>query len=136
MIPQTLEDVLRRVEEGGWYTPPVTLASRQGDDPGGDTPLHTAVVWNCEVSVRILIDAGADLNARGDLGCTPLHDAVSFNQHRIAELLLEAGAEMDSINEMDWTLWNVCKDEAMKDLLLKYWKGPYDLPDGGMRIGF
>ncbi|NIN34750.1 MAG: ankyrin repeat domain-containing protein, partial [Gammaproteobacteria bacterium] len=39
-------------------------------------PIHVAAAWgDCE-AISILVDAGADINARGERGFTPLMEAV------------------------------------------------------------
>jgi ankyrin repeat protein len=43
-------------------------------------------------AVRVLIAAGADVNARGDGGYTALMDASGRGREEIARLLKEAGA--------------------------------------------
>jgi ankyrin repeat protein len=59
-----------------------------------NTPLHIAVRAHYAVVVALL-DAGADINARGDGQLTPLHYAVKGSKARIAALLCEKGAELD-----------------------------------------
>lgn len=65
----------------------------------GDTPLH----WSChnghEEIVRMLLDAGADIEA-DEINCyggKPLHWASEHETH-IVRLLLERGAKVDSLN--------------------------------------
>jgi len=41
---------------------------------------------------RLLIDAGANINAKDDNGWTPLHYAASYDRRKIAELLITKGA--------------------------------------------
>ena len=41
--------------------------------------------------VRLLIDAGADLNVKGTWG-TPLKEATTYNQPEVAAILKAAGA--------------------------------------------
>ena len=43
----------------------------------GETPLHTASYWNRIETAKLLIDRGADLEAKDVEGRTPLHRAQS-----------------------------------------------------------
>lgn len=52
------------------------------------------------VVVRLLIDAGADVNAKTEFNDTPLMRAVLFDQKECVELLLDAGAD-PSIRSLD-----------------------------------
>jgi uncharacterized protein len=70
----------------------VSLDSRCCD---GDTPLHV-VAWRNDVeAAEVLIAAGADVNALGEMGETPLHVAVHNQNGRLARILLAAGARAD-----------------------------------------
>jgi uncharacterized protein len=59
----------------------------------GDTPLHVVCRWGDFDSVVTLIEAGADVNARGEYGMTPLFAAVDSQSAVIARLLLDSGAD-------------------------------------------
>lgn len=66
----------------------------------GNTPLHAALAGATnDALVARLLDAGADVNARGESGITPLHLAASRGNRTLCELLLargaDAGAAMD-----------------------------------------
>ena len=74
---------------------PVTVSSR---DPFGDTPLHVAAVWGDVEAIEMLVRAGADVDAAGELGCTPLYEAVGQG-HAAARRLLDAGASPHLRNE-------------------------------------
>ena len=59
-----------------------------------ETPLHWAASSDDVVMVDALLDAGADIEARGGTiaGGTALDDAVGYEQWRAAARLLERGA--------------------------------------------
>jgi|ThiBio_1000_plan_1041568.scaffolds.fasta_scaffold06313_4 ankyrin repeat protein len=74
-------------------------ALRQGADPTaraerGHTPLHAAALEGHAEVVGLLIDAGADVNARtSGTKTTPLHSAAGGGHAEVARLLLEHGAD-------------------------------------------
>ncbi|CAF1033351.1 unnamed protein product, partial [Didymodactylos carnosus] len=66
------------------------------------------VVWNvlleCQVEiVKLLIDYGANIEARDMNDSTPLHGACSRNQYRCAKLLIKNHAPLDDIDEKGCT---------------------------------
>ncbi len=68
----------------------------QGD---GTTALHWAAYTDDRVMVRLLIQAGADLNSETRLGAlTPLFIAAKRGNAAILRLMLEAGADANSSN--------------------------------------
>lgn len=73
----------------------ILLASRADKDGvrGDGKPLANAAANGRTAIAKILIDAGADVNARGDDGYTPLFWAVSWKSGKIVNLLLENGAD-------------------------------------------
>ena len=56
------------------------------------TELHKAVSRGDAVLARLLLEQGADPNARDDLGYTPLHEAALTRSVESARLLLAHGA--------------------------------------------
>jgi uncharacterized protein len=72
-------------------------------DSDGDTPLHVIVRRGDAHAARILIAAGADVNAVGDMGETPLHLAVRMGLEPIVAALLQAGADPDLRSEFGVT---------------------------------
>ena len=90
--------------------PALASARLGGKDTGTATPLHLVTDWpgyfpNGPQIVRLLIDAGADPNARttgrgsqipGPGDETPLHYAASSDDADVAEALIEAGADIDT----------------------------------------
>ena len=85
---------------------PGLATARLGDEaPGGMSraPLHVATDWpghfpNGAVTVAVLVEAGADVNARfhGPHQETPLHWAASSNDVVVLDALLDAGADIEA----------------------------------------
>lgn len=61
------------------------------------TPLHSAARCGRTEVIQLLLEAGLDINKRGDYDdCTPLHVAAWVDEVTAAEFLLVHGAEMDA----------------------------------------
>ena len=104
---------------------PGLASSRLGGAAGGRTPLHVVTDWpgffpNGPAAARLLIDAGADVDARGDdeHGETPLHWAASSDDDAVAAVLIDAGAKVDMpdgsigtplANAVGYGCWNVAR---------------------------
>lgn len=69
----------------------------------GDTVLHLAARTGAIEDMKVLIDAGADVNVAGDLGNTPLHQAAMMDQFDSVEFLLKCSARKHSKNEFGQT---------------------------------
>jgi hypothetical protein len=87
------------------------------------TPLHGAACNGNLETVKILINADADVNISNSNHNTPLHCAAQDNYIEIAQLLLEAGAEPNIIGcknktPLDWAMWN--DHIEMANLLKRY----------------
>jgi hypothetical protein len=87
------------------------------------TPLHGAACNGKTECVRLLIDAGADVNAQSCNQSTALHCAAEYGHTEIVELLLEADADPNvkdfkGKTPLDWAVWNNHQD--IVDLLRKY----------------
>lgn len=72
---------------------------RREPQPGGLTPLHYAARQNHLEVAKLLLAAGADINAREANDITPLLMAVSNNSIATAHFLLEQGG---NVNARDW----------------------------------
>ena len=61
---------------------------------GGRTALHYAVVWSVPEGVQVLIDAGADIEAKDEDGRRPLHYACEGEELAVVKVLIKAGADV------------------------------------------
>ncbi len=68
------------------------------EQPGGSTPLLVAAVFGRVEAAKLLIEKGANVNARSDDGATALHGAAFFCHTEIVELLLSKGADINAEN--------------------------------------
>lgn len=73
------------------------------DSRRGQTPLHRAA-WegNCKI-IGMLLDKGADINARARDGSTPLMEAASNTQTDAARLLTSRGADVHAADQQGAT---------------------------------
>jgi ankyrin repeat protein len=101
---RTLAEVLKSTSDvlfpQGLGDAAVAIDSR---DASGDTPLHVMAWRGDSHGTALLIEAGADVNAIGDMGEAPLHVAVRNESVGIVELLLRAGADPNIRSEFDET---------------------------------
>jgi uncharacterized protein len=96
-ILQSTSDVLFPAEMGE------RVVALDSMDVDGDTPLHVLAWRNDHYAVQLLIEAGSDINAVGDMGNTPLHVALMKEDERMADILLSAGATTDIRSEFNNT---------------------------------
>jgi ankyrin repeat protein len=92
---------------------------------GGQRPLHLAATRVSGVSAaRLLIDRGAQLDARDKAGKTPLITAVLAENFEVADVLLGAGADIEAVDSdlgASPLSWAVClgRFKSVKFLLSK-----------------
>ncbi|VDO02785.1 unnamed protein product [Rodentolepis nana] len=58
------------------------------------TPLHLAAKWGKAEMAQLLIDKGAQLDARTRDGLTPMHTAARSGHTNVVQILLNAGASI------------------------------------------
>ena len=63
------------------------------------TPLHLASALGHEEIITLLIDNGADLNAKDEDGKTPLFYASSKGHKEIVEILINHGADVNAMDK-------------------------------------
>ncbi|MEM8657033.1 MAG: ankyrin repeat domain-containing protein [Pseudomonadota bacterium] len=114
---ETAQQILARLSErmfpAALGSAKVTLDSREAD---GDSVLHTLLYGREYYPAKTLIEAGADVNAVGDLGYTPLHVAVWRDHPDAVHLLLDAGADPKIRCEEGRTPLDIAQSSGLKDI--------------------
>ena len=64
----------------------------------GDPAIHQAIAKEDDESLRILVESGADVDARDMFGDPALHAAIKEDDPEILRILVEAGADVDAKN--------------------------------------
>ena len=89
-----IEDVKQAIAEGA------DVNAKDGYRPVhklGLTPLNFAAMFGHTEIAELLIDKGADANAKDEkFGLTPLHNAAESGRKEIAELLISKGADVNA----------------------------------------
>ena len=75
---------------------------------GGFTPLYFCAVNNYPEIAKMLIDAGANVDWRGDRGRTALHVCAIRNNKEIAKMLIDAGADLNVQDKEGYTALHLC----------------------------
>ena len=109
-VPESMRHAIHNEEE--------TLAiSVQSDMLVQGTPLHATAFHGHEGATRLLLEAGAMVNAKAANGGTPLHHAAFLGHGGVARLLLDAGADIDATDIRGRTPVEVAGDVSMVRLL-------------------
>lgn len=99
MKNEKLELIIKECQStGAWFG--IQINDLSDRNIINDTPLHTVCSWGELDSVKEVVLAGADVNARGDGGSTPLFSAIISGDVRIVNFLIESGADKNIQN--DW----------------------------------
>ncbi len=91
------------------------------DGPDHTTPLHLAAGKGDTASLEVLLDHGADVDARiklwnGTPGCTPLMAAAEAGQAAAVALLLDRGADPAAIDQAGVTAIGYARRAGAKDI--------------------
>ena len=69
----------------------------------GMTLLQNAVEWNKQTNAKWLVDKGANLNAKDNMGMTVLHFAANKFNFGIARYLVDKGADVNALDNYGLT---------------------------------
>lgn len=118
MNNKLIQDVYSRCEKtGAWYG--VEISHFDQRNFMGDTVLHTVCSWGELTPVEALVNAGADVNAKGDQGGTPLFNAVIGGNPDVVAFLLKAGADVNIPNDYERLVLEYAKNVSAPAPLLK-----------------
>ena len=110
-------DYEKKREELIMYEDAKDLNFRDKTHPNtGATPLHVSAAKGYTRVMRMLLQAGANLNAVDKDGWTPLHAAAHWEQEESCKILAENGASFDIKNYSGQTPFDVCDDEMINKL--------------------
>lgn len=96
MMNPALADVLERIRRAD--LPQFMGVNLDGPNvrslTGGETPLHIVAIWGDVEAAKVLLDAGADIDALGEEDHTPLHEAIHQGHIEMVRLLVSRGADL------------------------------------------
>jgi ankyrin repeat protein len=91
-----LEELLQQYHRDFWFdSPNMTIWTRS---PAGTLPIHRASMIGTPDDIATLLEAGSDINAKGEDDFTPLHCAVEFDVLENVKFLISQGASLTSQN--------------------------------------
>ena len=76
------------------------------------TPLHM-IGMDLKDIAKLLIDNGADVNAKADWDWIPLHSATEKGHKEIVELLISRGATVNAKDGGGYTPYGMLKQKAI-----------------------
>ena len=84
----------------------------------GSEALFTAIEKGDIETVRLLVEAGADVNAAAGFGGnTPLHEAVEEGNAEIVQILVDAGADIEAKGFMGQTPLGLAAEEGATEIM-------------------
>ena len=76
-----------------------------------DAMIHWVARYGASEDLSTLIDAGASIDIRGDIGRTPLLEAVAFNKLENAKILIQAGANVSAVDDFGDSISDLVLEE-------------------------
>ncbi|MFA6066214.1 MAG: ankyrin repeat domain-containing protein [Candidatus Babeliaceae bacterium] len=98
------------------------------------TPLHDAALAGSTDVARLLINFGADINAKNMIGMAPIHLAVAYDKFGIVQLLLEKKVNILASNNARETALNIAMKSKNRRMISVIWQAyPNDVRVMGTR---
>ena len=117
-VPAEAAAYLSALQESHGFEFPGGVVGLETPRSDGDRPLHIFAGRGDVGAVKALLAAGAQVNARGDLGLTPLGCAVTVARSaRVAEVLLDAGADPAARDEFGRSPLDAAQADGDKRLI-------------------
>ncbi len=85
-------------------------------DDYDNTPLHLMAIEGNKEFISLLIQNGADVNAKAIDGHTPLYDAVETNNIESIQILLDNGADISISDKAERTPLHIAAEKYNRDL--------------------
>ncbi|XP_028784604.1 serine/threonine-protein phosphatase 6 regulatory ankyrin repeat subunit B [Neltuma alba] len=86
-------------------------------DHKGRTPLHLAADKGNIRCARLLVEGGANVNARCNDGSSPLFRAAANGESRMVEMLVEMGADPTITDDRGRSALHIASDEGHKEIV-------------------
>jgi ankyrin repeat protein len=96
--------------------------------------LYTAIVWNQLAVAKLVLDAGADYNFKGNHGVSRFLWAVIMCRSEIVQLMLEAGASLEDKDDDGMTVVNNAVEWGDKKSLKLLIAAGADFNSGDLRL--
>ncbi|CAE7562118.1 ANK1 [Symbiodinium sp. CCMP2456] len=100
-------------------------------DPEGATLLQKATHSGSVTILKLLVEKGGVLNAKGSYGYTPLHEACYLGNPEVCEVLLSVKANVDALSKNGSTPLLVAAREGHNAICESLLKHNADADDGG-----
>ncbi|KAH9518692.1 hypothetical protein Btru_005995 [Bulinus truncatus] len=79
------------------------------DSKTGRTALHVAAAYGHSELVQLLLENGADINAKDNLQCSPIFSAIDGSHKQVAHLLIEWGCDVHIKNLKGFSPFDAAK---------------------------
>lgn len=117
--PTTLLEAVRARDKEGVVRLIANGSSTAERSEDGQTVLHYCAIYNDQEIAELLLDHGADINARDHRLRTPLNVALSSEAMNVANLLIERGCSLTGSIEMVFPLTQRIEEVPGVRMLLK-----------------
>ncbi|MCP1646652.1 ankyrin repeat domain-containing protein [Pseudomonas nitroreducens] len=83
----------------------------------GDRPIHVAATRGDIDEIKLLLDHGAQINAKGEHGYTALHDAVEQGHVAAVRYLLDHGADPKTVDDAGFSALNLAENLGEEEIV-------------------